>query len=160
MLVDQAQRELAHHLEAGQARAQVLVRQAQQGDRMVERRHRGPGRELRRRQRVELHGRGGDDAQRAFAADQQVAQVVAGVVLAQAAGAFPDLALRRDHFEAQAQVARVAVAHDLRAAGVGRQVAADGAAAFGRQAQREQEAGLLAPPPAASAGRSRPRPSS
>ncbi|MDT4853763.1 hypothetical protein FQZ97_880410 [compost metagenome] len=110
---------------------------------MVQRRHRGPRRELRGRQRVQLHGRGGDDAQRAFAADEEVAQVVAGVVLAQAARAFPDLALRRDHFQAQAQVARVAVAHDLRAARVGRQVAADGAAALGRQAQREQVAGLL-----------------
>ena len=39
--------------------------------------------------------RGGDDAERALAADEQVAQVVAGVVLAQAGQAVPDLALRR-----------------------------------------------------------------
>ncbi len=143
VLVDQAQRKLAHHFEARKARAQVLVRKAQQRDRMVERWHRGPGRELRRGQRVELHRRCGDDAERAFAADHQVAQVVAGVVLAQAAGAFPDFALRRDHFEAQAQIARVAVANHLRAAGIGGKVAADGAAAFGGKAQREQEALLL-----------------
>ena len=72
-----------------------------------------------RRQRIELHRRGGDDAQRAFAADEQVAQVVAGVVLAQARQALPDLALRRDHFQPQAQLARVAVAHHLGAAGIG-----------------------------------------
>jgi hypothetical protein len=50
------------------------------------------------------------------------------------------LALRVDHFQAQAQVARVAPAQHGGAAGVGGQVAAQGAAAFGRQAQGEQQA--------------------
>ena len=61
-------------------------------------RERRAGRErgqLRRGQRMQLQRRRGDDAQRAFAADEQVAQVVAGVVLAQPAQAVPDLALRR-----------------------------------------------------------------
>ena len=155
----QRQGELAHDLETGQAGAQRLVRQAEQGHGMFHRRHRRPGRELRGRQRHQLHGRRGDDAQRAFGADQQVAQVVAGVVLAQAADRpFQTCALRRDHLQAQAQVAGIAVAHHLGAAGIGAQVAADGATAFGRQAQREQEAGVRGRLPAGSAACSRPGP--
>ena len=144
VLDHQAERELAHDLEAGQAGAQVLVRQAQQLDRVFQRGHGGQGRQLRLRQRIELHGGAGDHTQRAFGADEEVAQVVAGVVLAQAGQAVPDLALRRHHFQAQAELARVAVAHHLRAAGVGAQVAADGAAALRGQAQGEQETGFLA----------------
>ena len=143
MAINQAQRELVHHLEAGQAGAQLPLRQAEQLHGVLHRRHGGPGGELRGRQRVQLHGRRGDDAQRAFAANEQVAQVVAGVVLAQAAQAVPDLALRRHHLQTQAQFARIAVAQHLGAASVATQVAANGATAFGRQAQRKQKAGLV-----------------
>ena len=45
--------------------------------------------------RVQLQRRRGDDAERAFAADEQVAQVVAGVVLAQAASGRPRPRRRR-----------------------------------------------------------------
>ena len=143
VFVHQAQRKLAHHLKARQARAQAFLRQHQQGHGVFQRGHGGPGGELRGRLRVQLHGGGGDDAKCPFAANEQIAQVVTGVVLAQAREAVPDFALRGDHFHTQAQFARVAVAHDLRAAGIGGQVAADGAAAFGTQAQREQKASLL-----------------
>ena len=43
---------------------------------------------------------GRDDAQGAFRTNEEVAQVVAGVVLAQAAQAIPDLALRGHHLQA------------------------------------------------------------
>ena len=144
MLGHQAQSKLTHDLKAGQTRAQVLVGQAQQLHRRFQRGHGGKGRKLRGGQGVELHDGAGNDAQRALRPDHQVAQVVAGVVLAQARQAVPDIALRRYHFQPQAQLARVAVAHDLRAASVGAQVAANGAAALGRHAQGEQKAGLLA----------------
>ncbi len=85
----------------------------------------------------------GDDAERAFAADHQVAQVVAGVVLAQAAQAVPHLAGSGDDLQPQAQLARIAPAQDLRAAGIGGQVAADGATAFRRHAQRQQQPAIL-----------------
>jgi hypothetical protein len=49
-----------------------------------------------------------------------------------------------DDFQPQAQFARIAPAQHLRAAGVGGQVAADGATAFGGQAQRQQQAWALA----------------
>ena len=82
--VDQAHGKLPHQLKAGQACAQVTVRQPQQCQRLWQRRHRGPGRQPGRGQWVELERGRGDDAQRALRADQQVAQVVAGVVFAQA----------------------------------------------------------------------------
>ena len=52
----------------------------------------------------------------------------------------PDLALGRHHFQAQAQLAGISIAQDLRAPRVGRQIAANGAGALRRQAQREQKA--------------------
>ena len=73
---------------------------------------------------------------------KKVTQVVAGIVLAQAAQAVPQFAGRGHHFQPQAQFARVAVAQHRGAAGIGAEVAADGAAAFRRQAQREQAAVL------------------
>ena len=133
----QVQRKLVHHLKAGQAGAQAGLRQAQQGQALRQRLASGQGRDLGRRHREQLERGGGDDAQRAFAADEQIAQVVAGVVLAQATQALPDLALGRHHLQAQAQLAGIAVAQHRRAAGIGGQVAADGATALGRQAERE-----------------------
>ena len=64
--------------------------------------HCGPRGELCGWQGVQFHGGSGDDAQRAFAAHEQVTQIVAGVVLAQPAQAVPYIALRCDHFKAQA----------------------------------------------------------
>ena len=97
-------------------------------------------------------------AERAFAADEQVAQVVAGVVLAQAAAGRPR---RRPSAVTTSRprhlLARIAVAQHLRAAGVGREVAADRAAAFGGEAEREQQAARGGRRPAPAAARSRPR---
>ncbi len=57
-------------------------------------RHADEGHGARGEQREELQRRGGDHAQRALGADQQLLQVIAGVVLAQALQAVPDLAVR------------------------------------------------------------------
>jgi len=46
---------------------------------------------------------------------------------------------QRGDFQPQAQLARIAVAQHLRAAGVGREVAADRAAALGGETQGEQQ---------------------
>lgn len=79
-----------------------------------------------------------DDAERAFAAHVQVAQVIARVVLAQAAQAIPDRSLGGHDFQAQGQVAHIPVAQDGVAASIGSQVAPDRATTFGCQGQREQ----------------------
>jgi hypothetical protein len=137
--LDERQRVTPHDLEAGQPAGQPRARQAQQRQRGVEAVAARQGGQRGRRLRAELQRGGGDHAQRALAADEQVAQVVAGVVLAQARQAVPDLALRRHDLQPQAQPACVAEAQHLGAAGVGRQVAADRAAALGRQAEREAQ---------------------
>ena len=71
-------------------------------------------------------------------ADKQLLQVVAGVVLAQRAQAVPDRAVWQHHFEAEHEIARIAVAQHLHAAGVGGNVAADLAGALCAEAQRKQ----------------------
>ncbi len=92
--------------------------------------------------RKELQGRGGDDPERAFAANKKLLQIVAGIVLAQAAQPVPDPPVREHDLEAQGQLARIAVAQYRDAAGIGRQIAADLAAALGAEAEGEQPVGL------------------
>ena len=89
--------------------------------------------------RIEAQGGRGDDGERALAANQQVAQIVARVVLAQALEAIPDLALGGDGLQAQAQFAGRAVAQHLGASRVGGEVATDGATALGGEAEREEQ---------------------
>ena len=97
---------------------------------------RQPRDRVRAGQRMQLEGRAGDDAERAFGADEEMLQVEAGVVLAQAVQAVPDPAVGEHHFEAEHVLARIAVAQHAGAAGVGRDVAADLARAFGAEADR------------------------
>ena len=86
----------------------------------------------------EFAGGCGDDAERAFRADEQIAQVVARVVLAQRLETFEHAAVGQHDFESEHEVAHHAVAQDRGAAGVGRQVAAELARAFRAEAHREQ----------------------
>ncbi len=101
-------------------------------------RHADPCRGDAARLRKQLQAGRGDDSQRAFAADHQALEVVAGVVLAQWRQRRDHAAIGQHHFDAQRQVAHHSVAQDGGAAGIGGKVAADLAAAFGSQAQREQ----------------------
>jgi hypothetical protein len=137
MLADQIQGDVRDQFAGGQRRAEAGLQRASRCT-AAPASDRQPGGRQRPRQGKELQHRGGDDAQRSFGADEQVLQVVAGVVLAQAAQAIPDLAAGQHHFQAQGQFARVAVAQDLHAAGIGRQIAADLATALGGQRQRKQ----------------------
>ncbi|MNE04410.1 hypothetical protein D3C80_969390 [compost metagenome] len=79
-----------------------------------------------------------DHAQGALSADEQLLQVVAGVVLPQPFQAVEHLTVGHDDLQAQHQVAHHAVAQHRRAAGVGRDHAADGGRALGREAEREE----------------------
>ncbi len=88
-----------------------------------------------------LDRRGGDDAEGALAADEELLQVVAGVVLAQPPQPVPDAAIGQHDLEAQGQLAGIAVAQYRNPAGVGREIAADLAAPLGAEAQREQPVG-------------------
>ena len=134
----QAQCRVRHQLERRQAGTEARPRLAEEGHRIAYAAKGQQGRVLGAGQRMQAQRGRRDDAQRAFAAHVQVAQRIAGVVLAQPAQAVPDVALGRHHFQAQHQLARVAVAQHLGAARVGGQVAANGAAALGAQAEGEQ----------------------
>ncbi len=142
MLQHQGHAGVREQLERGERCARALLGERQQLQGIAGRGHGHQRHHLGSRQRKQLEHGGGDDAQRAFGADIQVAQVVAGVVLAQGAQAVPYLALGCDDFEPQAQLARIAVAQHLHATGIGGQVAADGARTLGGQAQREQAPGI------------------
>ena len=96
---------------------------------------------LAARLRHQLQHRRGDDAERPLGADEQVAEVVAGIVLAQLPEAVPHLAGGEHHLDAENQFARVAIGEHAGAAGIGRQVAADLARALRGERQRKQPVG-------------------
>ena len=140
---DQAQCYLRHHLETGQACTELLLRHAQQINCRLHIGYCRPSGALRSRLGKQFHGGRGDDAQGSFAAYEQMPQVVTRVVFAHAAQARHYVALRGHHFQAQAQVACIAVTQHLRAASVTRQVAAQCATAFRCQAECKQKTGLV-----------------
>ena len=82
----------------------------------------------------------GDDAERAFAADEQVFEFVAGGVFVQRVQVGDEFAVGQHHFQPQHQIAHGAVAQHVQAAGVAGDVAADLAAAFAGEAEREKAA--------------------
>ena len=136
----QVQAESRHQFESRQRRTASLLRQRQQLQRLLRRVECNQRGQFGGRLREQFHHCSRDDAQRAFRADVQIAQVVAGIVLAQAAQAIPDRAVRGHDFEAEAQLACIPVAQDGRAAGIGRQIAADAARPFGGERERKQAA--------------------
>ena len=80
---------------------------------------------------LQAHGGLHDEAQGAFGADEQLAQIVTGGVLHQALVQFQQLAGTGDHFQPGYPVAGHAVADHLDATGVGADIAADLAGAGG-----------------------------
>ena len=90
------------------------------------------------RPRVEFQRRRRDDAERSLAAEKQRRQPIPRCVLSQTSEPVDDVAIREYHFEAEDLFARGAVADDVDAARIGRQVAANLAAALGSEAQRKQ----------------------
>ena len=131
--------DLAHdQFEAGDRAAGARLRQMQELERRRGRGHADKGGLHRARTRKQLEHRRGDDAERAFSADEDVPQVVAGVVLFQLLQQRQDAPIGQHHFQPEHQVARDAVSQRAGAAGIGREVAADGAASLGAERQREQ----------------------
>jgi hypothetical protein len=80
----------------------------------------------------------GDDPERALGAHEQMLQVVARIVLLERAQAVPDVAVGQYDLQAHHQVARIAVAQHLHAAGIGREVAADQAGTLCAEAERKE----------------------
>ena len=82
------------------------LREVEQIERGLRRGHPDKGSLDRARARKELQHRGGDDAERAFRADEQVLQVVAGVVLLQLVETVRDAAVGQHDFQPEREVAR------------------------------------------------------
>ncbi len=125
-----------HDLEAGDASRGALGGDAEQLKRRFRRFDPGERGFDRAWPRHEAKHCGGDDAERAFRADEQVLQVVAGVVFLQLVEVVHHPAIGEHDFDAEHMRARDAVGDRRGAAGIGRKVAADGAGAFGRQELR------------------------
>ena len=105
MLARQRERECADiSSKPVSAVAERLPATPQQRDRRRRRRRRAASAVTARPRRgKQLQHRGGDDAERAFGADEELLQVVAGVVLAQAAQAVPDRGRRQARLRARAR---------------------------------------------------------
>ena len=126
----QVEPNLSDHLERRQPVAAGGAHPVEQSEDVVQiaqARHHG---DLGAGQGVELENRLGDDAEGALGADEQMLQIIAGVVFAQAAEAAPDAAVGKHHFQTQNQIAGVAVAQHADTAGIGGEIAADAAASF------------------------------
>ena len=80
---------------------------------------------------------GGDNTQSALAANEQLFQVIATIVLFQRSKAFEDRAVGQDRFDASDQRPHRSMAEHLRAAGIGGNQAADRGRAFASERQRK-----------------------
>src|SRR5580765_2672546 len=135
VLEDQRKAEIGKQLEPREPLTSLLEGPAEQVQgplRILERDHRrGAG--LGHREK--LQDRRGDHPQRPFRSNEELLEIVAGIVLAQSAQAVPDLPRGQDNLKAQQELARVAIAQHGRAARVRRKVTADLAASFGGETQ-------------------------
>ena len=116
------------------------VQKIQRRGRIADRHHRRPG---PNRPWHKLERRCRDNPQRSLCSDQQMAQVIAGVVLPQRREPVQDTAVGQDGLDTQTQITRVAIAQDVHAARVGRQDTTDPRTALRCDGQREQAARLL-----------------
>src|SRR5262245_42187578 len=132
MLPDEVETGCGEQLERSEAIAAARLDVLEQTQRVARGAERGDRGGLGTRLGIELQHGGGDDPERPLGADEKLLQVVAGVVLAQPAKPFPDLARRQDDLQAEDEIARGAVSEHLHAASVRREVPADLAAALCR----------------------------
>ena len=139
-----------HQLERRQRAIGRLLDEGEEVEGVLRRRHRHERGLDRARTRKEFEHRRRDDAERALGADEQVAQVVAGVVLLELVEDVHHPAVGEHDFEPEHQVTGDPVGKGASAARIGGQDAADGAAAFGAERQREETIGLGWPLPARS----------
>ena len=100
------------------------------------RRHADEGGLHRTRPRHQSQHRGGDDAERALGADEQVLEIVAGIVLLELVEIVQHAPVGEHHLDAERVRARDAVGERGGAAGIGGEIAADGAGALRRQQLR------------------------
>ena len=130
-------------LETGDPAARPLARKAEQLERLSRRAQADEGGRDILGLGKQFQDRAGDDAERALRADEEVLQVVAGIVLAQPAQPVPDPPVGKHDFEPEHQIAGIAVGQHRRAAGIGADIAADLTAALRTDSQGEQPVDLV-----------------
>ena len=131
-------RDVGEQFEAGEAAGGLVLRNRQQLERVGRRLQADIGGFHRVRFWEQPQRRRGDDAERAFGADEQVAQIVAGIVLLQLRQRVQHAPVGEHHFQPERHLARHAIGQRRGTAGIGGEVAADGAASFGAERQRKQ----------------------
>ncbi len=113
---------------------------AAQHQKIQRRMHRGHGAKSQgkiARPRHQLQDPGGDDAERAFGSDEQLAEAISGVVFAQAPEAVPDASIGQNDLQSKHLIAGIAVAKGIVASGIGRQDSAHLRRTFRGHGQRQ-----------------------
>ena len=128
-----------HHLVRRQVGAQSLPGEPEQRERGVVVRDGTERRLHARREREEPQHGPRDDTQRAFAADEELLQVVACVVLQHVVHRVDDGAVRQHDLDAEDQAAHHSVTQYAIPAGIGGDVATDGARPSRADVQWEQQ---------------------
>ena len=82
------------------------------------------------RLRKQFQGRRGDDTERTLGADEEVAEIVTGVVFLELRERIQNAAVGEHHFQPKRHLARHPIGERGGAAGVGGEIAADGAASL------------------------------
>ena len=129
-----------HRFETCQARAQPLSAVVEQLHHLLEALHADDGGLARDRLRLQREHQPRDDAQRSLAADEQVLEVVSGVVLECLAKMADDLPIRKHGFQADDGLACHAVAQDPVASRIRRGDASDVAGALAADVDGKQQA--------------------
>ena len=146
MLFDHIYAQGIHCFESRQSVSDHRSSHLQQGDGRAQTWNGGKRNDLCCGKREQLQSCRCDDPQCAFAPNEKVTKVIAGVVLAQTAQSIPELPAGGGHFNAKAEVSCIPVPQDLHTPCICCQVAADRAAAFGGKTEREQANRLLRQP--------------
>ena len=133
---------IAPHGLEGQDRSKLRLGAAQQRDHVIVGAQRAQCRGDFARRRMQPEHGAGDDAKGSFRADEQLLQIVAGIVLQHAVHRRDDGAVGQDRFEPQHLFARHAVADHPDAAGIGGEIAADLAGAARAEIEGEIKSGL------------------
>ncbi len=135
---DELEGDARQELEGRDRVALRLAQHAEQRQRGGRRLERDEGGRHGRGARKQPQRRGRHDAERALGADEQLLQVVARVVLAQGRQLVEHAPVGQHDLEAEHERTHHAVAQDRRAAGIGRDDAAERRAALGAERHRQQ----------------------
>ena len=130
MLQHKLQASARHQFIARHAAAGAIGGEREQRQCRFWRRHADKSGLDRARPRHQPQHRRGDDAQRSFGADEQVLQIVTGIVLLQLVEVVKDATVGQHDFDAKRVRACDAVSERSDAARVGGEIAADRAGAF------------------------------